>query len=192
MRATGQQRGNTMIEVLITLVIASVALLSSAGLQLQSKRSNFDSAQRTTAAHLAEDLLERMRGNPGALLDYTLAGQLGGGVMGQAPATDCGDPAANCSATEMATYDLWNWEQVLDGAQEIGAAGNAGGLAFPTACITGPGFGADGVYSVAIAWRGMTGTVNPGADACGAGSGSYGANNEYRRILVVRSYISAT
>lgn len=179
-----------MIEVLITLVIASVALLSSAGLQLQSKRSNYDSAQRTTAAHLAEDLLERMRSNPQGLLDYTLAGQLGGGAMGTAPATDCG--VADCTATELAGYDLWNWEQVLDGAQEIGAAGNAGGLAFPTACITGPGFGANGVYTVAIAWRGTTGTVNPGVDPCGATSGSYGAGNEYRRILVVRSYISAT
>ena len=49
--------GFSMVEVMITLLVVSVALLSSVSLQVLSKRSNYDAAQRTTAAHLAEDLL---------------------------------------------------------------------------------------------------------------------------------------
>lgn len=186
-----RQSGNTLVEVLVTVVIVSVALLASIGLQLQSKRSNFDSAQRTTAAHLAEDMLERMRANPRGLIDYTLAGEIGGGSLGADPADDCALPEANCSPEGLAGYDLWQWEQLLDGAFQESAAGATGGLAFPVACITGPAFGGNGVYEVAIAWRGMTETVDSAADDCGAGSGDYGDGDAYRRVLVVRSFINA-
>ena len=49
-----RQTGFSMVEVMIALLVVSVALLSSVALQLLSKRSNYDAAQRTTAAHLAE------------------------------------------------------------------------------------------------------------------------------------------
>lgn len=186
------QSGNTLVEVLVTVVIVSVGLLGSIALQLQSKRSNYDAAQRTTAAHLAEDLLERMRSNPRGLIDYTLVGVVGGGSRGEAPPADCEQAAAACDAEDLAGYDLWQWEQLLDGTFQAGPAGASGGLAFPVACITGPVFGGNGVYSVAIAWRGMTETVDSGADGCGAGSGNYGDDDRYRRVLVVRSFINAS
>ncbi len=186
-----QQSGNTLVEVLVTLVIVSVALLASVGLQLQSKRSNFDAAQRTSAAHLAEDMLERMRANPQALIDYTLAGEIGGASLGVAPPDDCAQSVAACSPEELAGYDLWQWEQLLDGTFQESATGATGGLAFPVACITGPAFGGNGVYAVAIAWRGMSETVDSGADDCGADSADYGEDNAHRRVLVVRSFINA-
>jgi type IV pilus assembly protein PilV len=188
----GSETGFTMVEVLVTLVIVSIGLLSSVALQLLSKRSNYDAAQRTTAAHLAEDLLERMRANPIALLDYATAGVLGNGSQGAAPALDCVGPLANCTGPDLAAYDLWQWEQLLDGNLELNAGQAAGGLVAPSACIRGPAFGGNGVYTVAIAWRGLTELSNPIVDDCGEGSGNYGDDDVNRRVLVVRTFINAT
>lgn len=183
------QGGFTLIEVLIAILVISVGLLATASLQLLSKRSNYDAAQRTTAAHLAGDLLERMRSNPAALINYVSDGPLGGGTLGD-PAVDCEGAGADCTAVELAAYDLWQWEQALDGADEIQDGAAAGGLVSAQACITGPGFGGNGIYTVAIAWRGMTESTNPDTDACGEGSGLFGDGDEFRRVLVVNSFIN--
>jgi len=184
------QAGFTLIEVLIAILVISVGLLATASLQLLSKRSNYDAAQRTTAAQLAGDLLERMRSNPAALIDYMPGGPIGGGTL-SAPATGCQGAGADCTAEELALFDLWQWEQALDGANETQDGSSAGGLISAQACITGPGFGGNGVYTVAIAWRGMTDTANPAASNCGEGSGLFGDADEFRRVLVVNSYINA-
>lgn len=188
----GRQHGFGLIEVLITMLVLAVGMLAAASLELFSKRSNFDAAQRTAAANLAQDLLERMRSNPEGLIDYIPAAELGGGTLGSAPSTDCGDPASDCNATDVANFDLWQWEQALDGAMEQTDGVATGGLVQPTACITGPLAGGTGAYEVAIAWRGMNETTDPDTDDCGAGSGNYGDNDTYRRVLVIRTFINAT
>jgi type IV pilus assembly protein PilV len=186
-----QQIGFTLVEVLVTLVITSVALLSSASLQLLSKRSMYDSAQRTTAAHLANDLFSRMRANPANLAAYIPGGTIGTTTLA-VPGANCLAAGVVCSDAQMAIFDLWQWEQHLDGQLERNVAGTAaGGLTNATACITGPVGGGTGNYTVAIAWRGMSDTVNPVLNNCGVGVGNYGAANEYRRIFVVQSFISA-
>jgi type IV pilus assembly protein PilV len=183
------QGGFTLIEVLIAILVISVGLLATASLQLLSKRSNYDAVQRTTAAQLAGDLLERMRSNPAALLTYIPDAPLGGNTLG-APATDCEGAGADCTADELAAFDLWQWEQALDGANETQAGASAGGLISAQACITGPGFGGNGIYTVAIAWRGMTDSTNPATNDCGEGSGLFGDGDEFRRVLVVNSFIN--
>jgi len=182
-----QQRGVTLIEVLIALLVVSVGLLSSASLQLLSKRSNYDAAQRTTAAHLAQDLLERMRSNPDALIDYMNAAGLGSNPAASPPVNCNG--SINCTPSELAAYDLWQWEQQLAGELEQLNGSGTGGLVNPTVCIAGPGFGATGVYEIAIAWRGLTETSNPQINDCGAGG--YGTGDRYRRVMVMRTFINA-
>ncbi|MSR08829.1 MAG: type IV pilus modification protein PilV [Gammaproteobacteria bacterium] len=188
----GLQRGFGLIEVLITMLVLAVGMLAAASLELFSKRSNFDAAQRTAAANLAQDLLERMRSNPKGLIDYIPAAEIGGGTLANAPPSDCGDPATACDATDVANFDLWQWEQAVDGAMEQTDGVVTGGLAQPTACIAGPLAGGSGNYEVAIAWRGMNETTDPDMDDCGAGSGKYGDDDTYRRVLVIRTFISAT
>jgi type IV pilus assembly protein PilV len=187
----GRQKGFNLIEVLVTLVVVSVALLSAVSLQMLSKRSNYDAAQRTTAAHLAQDMFARMRTNPNGLINYIPGGTLGGDVLGAAPAINCQTALANCTPAQLAAYDLWHWEQQLDGAFETIAGASTGGLNLPTACITGPAFGGAGTYTVAIAWRGMTDIADPQINACGQGSGNYGAGDRYRRVMVVQTFMSA-
>jgi type IV pilus assembly protein PilV len=56
-----KSNGFTLIEVLVALVILSIALLSLAGLMVSTTRNNAGGAHLTEAATLAQDALERLR-----------------------------------------------------------------------------------------------------------------------------------
>lgn len=65
------QAGMTLIEVLVALVVFSIGALGVAMLQLNALKHT-DSAMRSTqASFIAQDLLERIRANPGA--NYALS-----------------------------------------------------------------------------------------------------------------------
>jgi type IV pilus assembly protein PilV len=188
-----RQTGVGMIEVLVALLIISVGFLNIAALQTTAKKSNFDSLQRTSAVILAKDIVEKMRANPVELNSYLTDGDgVGGGTLSE-PGTAC-TTAARCTTGQLAAYDMWLWEQAMDGMSESrdidGTNTNTGGLVNPTGCITGPAGGAAGVYTITIVWRGLNELTNVSADLCGVGSGKYGANEEYRRISVLSTYIS--
>lgn len=186
-------RGTTMMEVLVSVFVLSIGVLGVAGLQVTAKRSNFEATQRATAAALAQDIIERMRSNPAQLAIYTNAGA-GRTIVGTTiPIVDC---TTDCGPATLAQYDLYELEQAANGVTEQAAGGNVGGLTLPTTCINGPD-GGSGIYSVAIAWRGMTKLSNPATDLCGSSSGKYNTVggtevDVYRRILVMPVFISET
>lgn len=182
-----EQRGFSMVEALITVVIFAIGLLSVAGLQAVSKRSVYESAQRTTAAQLGSALLEKMRANPRGLAVYAASGTLGGATLGTAPPVQCDNPANPCSPEELARADLWQWEQQLDGqsAQTDGTA--AGGLLTPSACIRGPVDGSAALYTLVVAWEGSATQTNEIVDACGAGR--YGPDDAAKRIAIFSTYL---
>jgi prepilin-type N-terminal cleavage/methylation domain-containing protein len=57
----GENEGFTLIEVLIAIVVLSVALLALAGLQIVSIRSNSFGNHMTEAVTLAKDVMEEMK-----------------------------------------------------------------------------------------------------------------------------------
>lgn len=59
-----QQRGATLVEVLISMLIIMLGVLGAVGLKVASTRAVADSNFRSTAAIYAQDMLERMRANP--------------------------------------------------------------------------------------------------------------------------------
>jgi type IV pilus assembly protein PilV len=183
------QKGVSLIEVMVTLVLISVALLGSASLQVVSKRANSQALQRSAAAHFANDYLSKMRSNRPALATYVPVDNLGAASLGTAPAKGCVGAGTNCTNADLAAFDQWQWEQELDGATELVAGAKTGGLLEPTACITGPAAGAAGVYEIAIAWRGNTEHVNPTIHDCGEDSGKYGTDNNHRHVLVMNTFI---
>jgi len=200
-----RQAGFSMIEVLITVFVVAIGLLGIASVQFISKRSNFEAVQRTTATLLANDIIERMRANPGMLLEYagdagSPIAPLGGPTATRTqPALDCTTSA--CSPFELSQYDLWEWETALNGlSEQVTADGSStGGLHSPTACITTTGAAGavdrSARYDVAIAWRGGTQLADPDTSDCGRGSGKYngedGSANTHRRVLIVSTFISA-
>lgn len=191
-RTPRRSRGTSLLEVLVTVVIFSIGLLGIAGLQVQSKRSNFEAVQRSTASLLAHDMVERMRTNSGALAAYVQQGaQLGGSTVASEPTPDCKDLNL-CSSDALAAHDIWEWERAIDGASESSGGNMTGGLVLPTACITGPVGGGTGLYTVAIAWRGQEALANPTGSACGEGTGRYDNGGEagvYRRLILVDVFI---
>ncbi len=187
-RHRSTQWGATLLEILISILIFSIGLLGLASMQITSKRANYEALQRSTAAVLAHGMLERMRVNQTALDSYVAAGNLGGGSLGSAPATDCA--AANCLPTELSAYHLWSFEQELDGQDEQRGGVATGGLASATACISGPP-GGSGTYSIVIAWRGSAELESPADSACGLGLGLYGDGDSLRRVLTITTFIGA-
>jgi type IV pilus assembly protein PilV len=176
-----------MVEALITVVIFAIGLLSVAGLQAVAKRSVYESLQRTTAAQLGTALLEKMRANPRALAIYASAGTLGGGSLGTMAPVQCDDPTNSCTAEELARFDLWQWEQQLDGRSAVSDGAATGGLLTPSACIRGPVDGSAALYTLVLAWEGSAEQTNEVADACGAGR--YGADDAAKRIAVFSTYL---
>lgn len=64
--ATGpvrHERGASLVEVLVAIVVLSVALVGAAGVQMQSMKFGQVSQQRSTAVQQASALIERMRSN---------------------------------------------------------------------------------------------------------------------------------
>ena len=183
-----RQNGFSLLELLVALVVFSIGLLAVAGLQTVSKQANFEGLQRTTATQIAHGLLEDMRMNGDALDVYRTAGELGAGSRGGEPVPNC-NAAAECNAQQKAAHDLWFWEQVIDGNMETNNGAGTGGLVLPTLCIDGPAVGGPGIYRVTIVWRGTASITNVSNNACGAVSGNYGGNLEFRRIIQVPTYI---
>lgn len=182
-RPPPRSQGFTLVDSLIAFFVFSVGLLGIAALELVSKRSSYEAVQRTTATTLAYDITERMRANPaeavtGAYFNTVTA----------APAADCS--TAVCTAPELALYDRWQWQQALAGATDQAGASNVGGLVSPSACVARTAGGTANEITVAIAWRGQGAFINPTTHACGQGSGSYGANDEYRRVLVMNTFVA--
>jgi type IV pilus assembly protein PilV len=200
--------GFSLIEVLIALVVLSFGVLSALGLQAVSKRTTQNANQRTLAVQLAGDLFERIRNN------FTLGGldvyvkttadhEMGEASFDSEPASDC-TPASPCTPGELALFDLWAWERILDGytqtftvtdANDVDMAIPVGGLVDPTACLLSPDSGHEGEYTIVIVWRSSTPGINPilnqqKIDACGGSANRYGENNQYRQLAVVTTYIA--
>ena len=188
MRDRVRQDGFSLLELLVALVVFSIGLLAVAGLQTVSKQANFEGLQRTTATQIAHGLLEDMRMNGDALDVYRTIGEIGAGSRGGEPVPNC-QAAAECTAVQKAAHDLWFWEQAIDGSMETNNGAGTGGLVLPTLCIDGPALGGAGIYRVTIVWRGTASITNVSNNACGATSGNYGANLEFRRIIQVPTYI---
>jgi type IV pilus assembly protein PilV len=183
-----QQRGFSLLEMLVALVIFSIGLLAVAGLQTVSKQANYEGLQRTTASQIANGLLEDIRMNGDAINIYRTADAIGGSSYGGEPAPTCAI-GSECNSAQKAAHDLWFWEQVLDGNMETNGGAGTGGLMLPTLCVAGPAVGGPGIYRVTIAWRGSASIVNTVNNPCGAASGNYGDENQFRRILQMPTYI---
>jgi len=162
-------KGVSLIEVLISVLVLSIGILGMAGLQMSAKQTNFDALQRSTASGLVQDMVERMRANPGALSDYVADPVV--------PGTNCTITA--CGASDFAKWDRWEWKQLLSGASES----NRGGLVSPVGCITE----ASGDATVTITWTGISDIVHLKANTC---AGLSANDTSDKRVFEISVFIS--
>ncbi len=98
-----KQRGFTLIEILVAVVIMAVGLLGIAGLQVVSMQQNRSALLRAQALQLGEDILDRIRANPAASYD--------GVALTDAPDSNPEDCLnAVCTPAQMAAYDIAQWK----------------------------------------------------------------------------------
>lgn len=110
------QRGFTLIEVLVTVIILAIGLLGLAGLQLSGMRYTHSAYQRSQATILCNDVIDRMRVN--RLVAATGAYNI---AIGAAPANvSCIGTGANCDPDNLAKADLSEWKQSLAAILPLG------------------------------------------------------------------------
>ena len=157
-----RQRGMTLIEVLIAIIIFAIGLLGIAALQVAGMRYTKGSESKVIAAVEAENLADRMRANTLGIDDY---------VTPPSMTRDCSAASLSppCSPTEMAAFDMNRWTRSirssLGGCPKnpnttcpAGVAANVNG----TVCIdstpndgTSAGWACDGsgsIYAIKIEW----------------------------------------
>lgn len=119
--APPSQRGTTMLESLVAIVVMALGVLGLLGLQLRTLADTQTGVRRTQAIRLMEDLAERIRTNPRglSLLDqYTC--NWGDGEAPALPSTDC--MARACSSAELAAHDRSLWLQTVRRTLPLGDA----------------------------------------------------------------------
>lgn len=126
-----RERGFSLLEILIALVILSIGLLGLAALQTMSLRMGHDSYQRTQATMLAYDMVDRMRANPVGVAN---------GAYDSVAAADNPSGAncvlTGCTADDVAYYDIRSWHTALAAKLSEGAGSISADLATGKRTIT--------------------------------------------------------
>ncbi|OZG71474.1 type IV pilus modification protein PilV [Hahella sp. CCB-MM4] len=125
------QAGFTMIELLVAVLILAIGLLGVAGIQTFSVKASSNSNLRGTALYLANNMLDRMRANPGGV-----SGGNYNSMTGKAQTAAC-LTSTGCSVSQMANNDKYEWEEAVkdalpDGVADIALAG--------------------GVFTISVSW----------------------------------------
>ncbi|MES2636728.1 MAG: type IV pilus modification protein PilV [Pseudomonadota bacterium] len=168
------QRGTSMLEVLITIAILAVGLLGLAGLQSRLQVSEMESYQRSQALILLNDMASRITTNRTDAANYVTS-SLGAGMT-------C--PTA---LTTQKDRDMNEWCKALQGSAETIGSNNVGAMVGGRGCVEGLG---GGQYMVTVAWQGLVPISAPPASvSCGqnnynsATAGAACVNDLCRRVV---------
>lgn len=139
-------KGFTLLEVLIAVLVLSIGLLGLAGLQLTGLRNNHSAHLRGQATQFAYDMVDQMRANPVGMAVSAYNNP-------SASATAACLTTAGCTPAQMAEHDMFEWTTniaatlpdgdaivCLDATPEDGTSGAKG-------CS-----GGGSVYAVKIWW----------------------------------------
>jgi len=142
-----RQRGFSLIEVLVAVLIVAVGILGVAGLQVVSLQQNRSALLRAEALQLGNDILDRMRANP--LTDYAPVS------ITAAPPSARNCVTSSCDRAEMAEYDIAQWKCSINSNDSddvpydiCTSLGIAGSLPTGAASISK----SNGVHEVTVEW----------------------------------------
>lgn len=171
-----RQRGTSLLEVLITMIILAFGLLGVAAFHAKAQVGTIESYQRAQAVVLLADMRARLTGNAANAADYAGA-TLG---TGDSEPADCGAVAPRSAR------DRCEWSLELKGAAEQKGAVNVGAMQDARGCVSqvqapdaSAGVCIPGVYLLAVAWQGAHKTRAPALDC---GKDLYGDDGNRRAI----------
>ena len=141
----GLDRGTTLIEVLVSIVVLTVGLLGLAGLQSRLQVSEIEAYQRSQAVMLVNDMASRMAANRRNASAYVTSSALG----------------ASCptDTTSQVNIDKRAWCEAIQGAAEVNSASaRVGALVNGRGCIE---LVSGNEYVVMVAWTGLVRLAAP-------------------------------
>ncbi|MBT4523093.1 MAG: type IV pilus modification protein PilV [Halieaceae bacterium] len=154
---SGVAKGFTLIEILVALIVLSFGVLGVAGLQLITYQNLQSSLNYGTAAMLANEIADRMIVNSAQVLadSYDHSG---------APNSVTNCATETCNASQMATYDIDQWQTAVTG---VGLLGDdvkmPGSLPSPSGAVAR--VGTTDNFTITLRWdddsSGSTGTNCP-------------------------------
>lgn len=172
---TNPEKGFSMIEVLVTIVILMIGLLGLAGLQSRALTAQMESYQRAQALILLKDLGDRIDANRKNAGSYVTTSLTPYPYLGTDNAI-----TPNCAALAAGKpRDFCEWNNALLGAAEVqSGSANVGAMLGARGCVyqvVAPASGVAAQYLVVVAWQGMNSTAAPDVTtAVSAGKCGYG------------------
>ena len=148
-RGPDAQRGVSLVEALVALLVLSIGMLGIAGLFVESVRNSRSALLRSQAVNLVADMADRIRANAGAAQAYDSSLYTGDPVT-QGCAPSSGDTGNNCSPAELAQDDLARWAAAVRAA--LPAIGEQPVVA-RVDYLAPVAAGAPERYQITVAWR---------------------------------------
>ena len=136
------QRGVSLIESLVAIVVMALGILGILGVQMRTLADTSTSVRRAQAIRLIEDLGERMKTNPSALANLNTY------VSNFAATPSVGTCASGCDQAQLAAYDLAVWKRTVRENLPLGKAS-----IFVPPAESGLPAGQGRQLGVMIAWR---------------------------------------
>jgi type IV pilus assembly protein PilV len=169
-----QQRGVSLFEALITIVILAFGILGLTNLQARMQKAEVESYARSQALVLLDDMAARLsanRANAAAYVALAATGSAAG--TGDAQPTDCTGVAFG------ADRDVCEWSNGLKGSSELSGGNATGAMIGGRGCIDDIPGSAPPSYRISVVWQGLNPTVAP---SVGCAQNLYGTDT-YRRVV---------
>jgi len=106
------QRGFSMIEVLVSVLIVSIGILGTLSLLINGLRMSSSSNYRSIAAAQATAMAEVLRGNPRAIISPAGSGLSSFDVPVPGSNPDCYG-VGGCARSDFVNNNVWDWQQQL-------------------------------------------------------------------------------
>lgn len=139
-----RQRGFSLLEVLIALLVLSIGLLGLAGLQTFSVKFVHQSYQRTQATMLITEMMDRMRANGAGVGVAAGNYALPANSTSWAAGADCA--TAFCTPAQMVNYDMNQWLSNI--TTKVALAQGTGSILTAAA-----GVGAPLLSTITVTWK---------------------------------------
>lgn len=185
-----QERGATLIEILVAMVILMFGLLGLAGVSSRAHMSELESYQRVQALQLLQDMVNRVNANRKVAPCYASGST--GTTVGTGATTVPSCAQGNAQQQAQAQNDLSDWDEQLKGsAEKLSDGSSVGAMIGAVGCITQEAAPAN-TYLIAVAWQGMARTVAPmtGSEVFPCGKGTFG-DDRLHRVVTAKVQIGA-
>lgn len=179
------QTGMMLIEALVSLVIAAIALLGTVTLMAKSTRGEMESYQRVQALTLVQDMVSRINANRQVAACYSNGATGLSTTTAPLPVCATGAPTPTVVQAATANADLAAWKNALLGSSEVSGSSKVGAMIGAVGCITQID-AANQIYQVSVAWQGLMPTAKPTL-TCGKTSIS---DSNVRRVISVQIQIA--